>query len=108
MLFLYRFMLFLCKNDGFARCAGVDKRLFAFMGFSIRTADFRYTEWAAWDGAALKPLWNVSAGVELYDHTADPPQSAKDSFERFENLNVAGAQPATGAIFSIDFPLIFH
>ena len=77
-----------------ARCSGVDKHLFAYMGFSIRTADFRYTEWAAWDGAALAPLWNVSAGVELYDHTADPPESAKDSFERFENLNVAAAQPA--------------
>ena len=83
-----------------ARCSGVDKHLFAYMGFSIRTADFRYTEWAAWDGAALAPLWNVSAGVELYDHTADPPESAKDSFERFENLNVAAAQPATAAKLS--------
>ena len=73
-----------------ARCAGVDKHQFAYMGFSIRTEDWRYTEWAAWDGARLVPLWNVSAGLELYDHTADPPQSAKESFEKFENLNVAG------------------
>lgn len=90
-----------------ARCSGVDKHLFAFMGFSIRTSDFRYTEWAAWDGAALRPLWNVSAGVELYDHTADPPESAKDSFERFENLNVAAAQPATAAKLSAQLRAFF-
>ena len=53
-----------------ARCAGVDKHQFAFMGFSIRTDDWRYTEWAAWDGVRLVPMWNASAGVELYDHAA--------------------------------------
>ena len=48
-----------------ARCAGVSKLAFAYMGFSIRTREYRYTEWAAWDGVRLAPLWNRSAGVEV-------------------------------------------
>jgi hypothetical protein len=48
-----------------ARCSGVSKLTFAYMGYSIRTREYRYTEWAAWDGARLAPLWNQSAGVEV-------------------------------------------
>jgi arylsulfatase A-like enzyme len=76
-----------------ARCAGVDKDSFAYMGYSIRTTSFRYTEWAAWDGTSLRPLWNVSGGVELYDHTDDPPANSRTSFDKFENTNEAGDAP---------------
>eukprot|EP01052_Picozoa_sp_SAG31_P008178 SAG31_NODE_407_length_16049_cov_46.312915_2_plen_186_part_00 len=72
-----------------ARCAGVAKDSFAYMGYTIRTQSYRYTEWAAWDGHNLKPLWDVSGGVELYDHTADPPASSLTSFDHFENTNEA-------------------
>lgn len=35
------------------------------MGYSVRTATHRYTEWRAWEDGKL-------IGAELYDHTADP------------------------------------
>lgn len=31
----------------------------------------RYTEWVGWDGAKLLPAWNISHGIELYDHDGD-------------------------------------
>ena len=42
------------------------------MGYSMRTDRYRYTEWAE---PGKEP-----AGVELYDHQADPA----------ENVNIAG------------------
>ena len=87
--------------DHMARCSDVDKGAFAFMGFSLRTKDYRYTEWAGWDGKRLAPMWNVSAGVELYDHRLDPPNSSKASFEQFENENALhAADPALVAALS--------
>ena len=39
-------------------------------GFSVRTQDFRYTEWRAWNGSALKAVWEGPAvELELYNHT---------------------------------------
>ena len=31
----------------------------------------RLTVWKKWDGASLRPIWDVTAGVELYDHRGD-------------------------------------
>ena len=83
-------------------CAhGVAKGNFAYMGYSIRTAQFRYTEWAAWDGHELKPLWNVSGGVELYDHVSDPPSNSRTSFDSFENTNEAGLAVHVGLVVQL-------
>jgi hypothetical protein len=30
-------------------------------GYSMRTDDFRYTEWAKWDGRTQRPVWGVRA-----------------------------------------------
>ena len=50
------------------------------MGYTMRTNDFRYTEWVKFIGAPeYKPDWNSLFGVELYDHSKDPE----------ENVNVA-------------------
>merc|ERR1712048_899808 len=76
-----------------ARCAHVEKTDFAYMGYSVRTSRWRYTEWAKWDGTTLKPDWSNLAGVELYDHAEDPPENSKVSFEQFENENVAEKFP---------------
>ena len=56
------------------RCAFVSKRDFKYMGYSLRTPTWRYTEYAAWDGQKLCPMWNSSVPCvysELYDHTGD-------------------------------------
>ena len=41
------------------------------------------------DGMALKPKWNETVGVELYDHTGDTGM-APMAFDDFENVNLAG------------------
>eukprot|EP00039_Didymoeca_costata_P009230 m.121798 g.121798 ORF g.121798 m.121798 type:complete len:637 (+) comp14408_c0_seq1:78-1988(+) len=52
-----------------------------FMGYTMLTRvddiEYRYTEWPLFDGNV--PIWNVSAGVELYNHSADAE----------ENVNIA-------------------
>ena len=46
-----------------------------YMGYSIRTEQYRYTEWVNWESKEL-------AAIELYDHTMDPN----------ENINIAGIE----------------
>ena len=74
----------------------VERSSFGFMGYSMlyRRADggatYRYTEWLAWDGAALRPLLGRGAlkAVELYNHT-DPLPSGASGFDEYENVNLA-------------------
>ena len=75
--------------------AGVPKHNFSYMGYSIRTDRWRYTEWAEWNGPSLEPVWMANpaapgALVELYDHALDTG-SGKDMWNLFENENVAHA-----------------
>ena len=63
--------------DRMVRCLPVrgigTTRNMSFMGLSMRTKDFRYTEWHAWNMDALRPEWDDgSQMIELYDHRADP------------------------------------
>lgn len=46
-----------------------------YMGYSIRTEIYRYTEWVNWENKEL-------AAIELYNHTTDPN----------ENINIAGIE----------------
>lgn len=46
-----------------------------YMGYSIRTEKYRYTEWVNWES-------NELAAIELYDQTLDPN----------ENVNIAGIE----------------
>jgi len=60
-----------------------------FMGYSIRTTEWRYTEWVRWNKKPpyFGPLWDQVFAVELWDHRTDTGvgASAKDDFEN-ENL----------------------
>jgi len=49
-----------------------------YMGYSIRTERYRYTEWYVWDNVNKVPL--NYADCELYDHKTDPD----------ENINISG------------------
>jgi iduronate 2-sulfatase len=44
---------YLAKDD----CADTPRETIGWMGFSIRTPAWRYTEWVQWDGAKLEPRW---------------------------------------------------
>ena len=46
------------------------------MGYTMRTDQFRYTEWPQFKGKPeYKPNWSVLYGVELYDHKIDPEEN---------------------------------
>merc|ERR1712039_802705 len=64
-----------------------DRRQFTHMGYSIRTSEWRYTEWVAWNGTTLRPIWNTVAGRELYDHRNE--SAYPTDFDARENENVA-------------------
>eukprot|EP00911_Craspedida_sp_UC1_P001888 UC1_evm1s1449 len=74
------------------QCLFIDRVLFPFMGYTIRTPEYRYTEWTKWNGTALAPDHTDSGlvGVELYSHTY---VGANYSFDDFENVNLASKRP---------------
>eukprot|EP00041_Stephanoeca_diplocostata_P022330 m.531465 g.531465 ORF g.531465 m.531465 type:complete len:213 (+) comp22035_c1_seq3:253-891(+) len=77
------------------RCAFVKNTDFDYMGYSIRVDNWRYTEWARWNGTVLLPIWSASVPdslCELYSHYGDNMRA--DTYERFENENVALTNPA--------------
>ena len=57
-----------------------------FMGLTVRSREFRYTEWFRWDGEKERPKWHAGlVARELYDHRGDDGSD----FDAFENENVA-------------------
>ena len=60
------------------------------MGYSVRTAEARYTEWRAWKGDALAADWSAAGlqAAELYDHTGDDGAGSR-AFDDFEFHNLA-------------------
>jgi iduronate 2-sulfatase len=52
-------------------CVTCNRTTIHFMGFSVRGDNYRYTEWFGWDQINEVPLWNITEGVELYNHTRD-------------------------------------
>ncbi|KAK6175679.1 hypothetical protein SNE40_014081 [Patella caerulea] len=45
------------------------------MGYTIRTEDFRYTEWVRFNTKTNTMNWKQVYGVELYDHRIDPKEN---------------------------------
>lgn len=54
-----------------------------FMGYTVRTKQFRYTLWIKFDPVYFKKYWKKIVGEELYDH----------SFDEEENINLADRKP---------------
>ena len=74
-------------------CNGTPKAKFDFMGYSIRTANYRYTAWFEWNKALLVPLWEGPSVEELYDHSGDD----STNMDKWENVNIAKANPKVAA-----------
>ncbi|EDQ88843.1 uncharacterized protein MONBRDRAFT_32660 [Monosiga brevicollis MX1] len=70
-------------------CLFVDRTRINFMGYSIRTDQWRYTEWVEWNGVDFKPEWDKLVAGELYNHTGDTNMD----FDAFENYNEYDDQP---------------
>ena len=59
------------------------------MGYTVRVADARYTEWRAWRAGCVAD-WSPAGLVaaELYDHYGDDGVGAA-AYDDFENVNLA-------------------
>jgi hypothetical protein len=77
-------------DAGFAvPCALAPREHFDLMGFSVRTADWRFTTWCAWNGAHLAANFSACEDELLFDHrgqAGEPPLFRPDA----ESENVAG------------------
>jgi hypothetical protein len=75
-------------SDADNTCLDVERSSFTWMGYSIRTDDYRYTEWLPWNGSSLSPVRPiVPRAIELYNHTLD--SGACTNPDEFENVNLA-------------------
>ena len=72
-------------------CFQVPSNQIDFIGYSVRTTRWRYTEWLRFNGTLLHGDFGQRVANELYDHAGDTG-SAHD-WDAFENENVA-ADPA--------------
>ncbi|KAJ8605700.1 hypothetical protein CTAYLR_010147 [Chrysophaeum taylorii] len=81
-------------------CSETAKQNITFMGYTLRTLDWRYTVWLYFNGTSLKGDWgdcHVADGfcpTELYRHGASEDLG---DFERFEPTNLA-SQPGHAAL----------
>ena len=64
-----------------------------WMGYTVRSADFRFTRWHQWNGTGLCPLpsRNESSLVELYDHRDDTSIFDLDAAE-YQNVAAGNAE----------------
>lgn len=67
----------------YQRCSGQDRDQIQVMGYSVRTENFRYTEWFSYNGSSVD--FSKTVARELYDHTTD----IGDDFDAYDQVNVA-------------------
>eukprot|EP01052_Picozoa_sp_SAG31_P028888 SAG31_NODE_2826_length_5035_cov_2.062601_7_plen_185_part_00 len=67
-------------------CLDVERTSFTWMGYTMRTDRYRYTEWVRWNGTTLSPIWAEQRAAELYDHDGD--DGAWTDPDKFENINL--------------------
>ena len=70
-------------------CNETGKSAADYMGYSVRSDEWRYTEWHVYDTTTGVAMWTKGsvAAVELYDHRGDNG----DNFDAFENRNLAAS-----------------
>lgn len=70
-------------------CLRIRAANISHMGFSVRVADARYTEWRLWKSNCVGD-WSAAGLVaqEFYDHTGDPGYGPH-TFDDFEYVNLA-------------------
>lgn len=74
-------------------CNDVPSSLFTHMGYSLRSEEWRFTAWYAWNSNDTV-TFSSPVALELYDHRGDDGTcSGSDTFDAFETVNVAGDHP---------------
>lgn len=72
-------------------CLMTERAAFPFMGVSLRTPQYRYTEWLPWNTTSLLPAFNATpVGVELYNHTGDAGNSFDSPVEVYNMADKPG------------------
>lgn len=66
-------------------CLFIPRTKFTWMGYSVRSDGWRYTEWLEWNGLEERPYWDRVKGRELYPHQEYDGESDFD----LENENLA-------------------
>ena len=66
-------------------CNSVPLVKIEYMGYSVRTDDYRYTVWVAFNGTRNRGNFSAVHGEELYTHVGD----TGTDFDAFENTNLA-------------------
>ena len=59
-------------------CLFTPSRSFDWMGYSVRSDQWRYTVFVEWDGDTLSPKWSRVQAEELYAHVELTPRSDDD------------------------------
>jgi hypothetical protein len=82
-------------------CLDVERTDFTWMGYTMRTERWRYTEWVKWNGTALAPIWGDDAlhSRELYDHAEDTGEWT-DPNVNLENVNLAFGPGANATLIA--------
>lgn len=52
-------------------CSLCDRNSTDVFGYTVRSENYRYTEWCVWNKTSLRPNWDQVIGRELYNHTGD-------------------------------------
>lgn len=71
-------------------CTVTPRQNLDWMGYSIRTDNWRFTAWVGWNGTSLTPIWGRVNATELYAHTVEPGGPSDQDFDAWENDNLAG------------------
>ena len=80
-----------------------------WMGYSIRTDEWRYTEWVGWNGTSLQPRWDLINATELYSHALPGLGGATDqSFDAWENVNEASDPKHASVVAQLHAKLRTH
>ena len=85
---------------------GVPAPNITYMGYTVRTDGWRFTEWFPWNGALCEPLLTASHGVELYDHRE--ASTFPLDFDFAENTNVAAVAANTQVVAAHRALLLAH
>jgi hypothetical protein len=73
----------------YQRCSGQALDTLSTMGYSVRTQNWRYTEWFPFNDTSLLPEMGTTIARELYDHTADVGDDMDFPGAASDLLNVA-------------------
>jgi arylsulfatase A-like enzyme len=91
-------------------CETVPAQNISYMGYTVRSPEYRYTMWFHWDGATCDPKWDSplessNGGHELYSHVnqVDP-----GDFDSYENKNLANDPTYASIVKDLQSVLLFN